>query len=114
MGEFIQVAESARVRERFGYAVTCEGQSIVLFRHKGKVYALNNRCPHQAAPISDGYVENGYAVCPHHGWKFKLSDGSFIGNELLRVPTYAVKEEDGFIYIQISSSCESPKREHHI
>lgn len=101
MSDYIKVARSSQVKERFGYAVKIGNKNIALFRHQGQIYALEDRCPHQAAPISEGYVENGYVVCPHHGWKFKLDDGSFIGNELVLISTFPVKEQQGAIYIKL-------------
>ena len=105
MGDgFTEVAESIRVKEGRGRAVYLDGKKIALFRSKGKVYALRDSCPHQGAPLSDGYVENGCAVCVYHEWKFHLEDGAFDHNELVKIPTFTVKEEDGKIFI-------GPKRE---
>jgi len=101
MDEFVQVARSNQVRERLGYSISIGEKKVALFRYKGKVYALRDSCPHQAAPISDGYVDDGFAVCSHHGWKFKLEDGSFIHNGLMRIPSYPVRENDGIIYVKI-------------
>jgi len=99
MDGYIQVAKSEQVKERFAISVTVNGKKIAIFRHNGKLFALRDSCPHQAAPISDGYADEGFAVCPHHGWKFKLEDGSFSHNDLMKVTTYQVKEEDGAVYI---------------
>lgn len=102
MGQFIQVAKSKQVKECFTFSVMVDDKKIAIFRHQVQLYALRDSCPHQAAPISDGYVDEGYAVCPHHGWKFKLKDGSSSHNELMKLPTYAVKEKDGLIYLNIN------------
>jgi nitrite reductase (NADH) small subunit/3-phenylpropionate/trans-cinnamate dioxygenase ferredoxin subunit len=99
MEEYFQVARSEQIKERFAISVTIENKAIAIFRYEGNLYALRDSCPHQAAPISDGYVDEGFAVCPHHGWKFKLKDGSFSHNDMLKVPTYPVKEEDGLVFI---------------
>ncbi len=99
MDEFIQLAKSDEVKERFAISVTVNDKAIAVFRYNGKLYALRDSCPHQAAPISAGYVDEGFAVCPQHGWKFRLEDGSFSHNELMKIPTYEVKEEWGVIYI---------------
>ena len=96
---YIQIAQSEEVKERFAISVTVNSKNIAVFRYNGKVYALLDSCPHQAAPISDGYVDEGFAVCPHHGWKFKLEDGSFSHNELIKIPAFNVKEKDGLIFI---------------
>lgn len=97
--EFIEVASSRQVKEGQGFSVRCNDLKIALFRSNGKVYALRDSCPHQGAPLSKGYVEDGCAVCFYHEWKFRLEDGAFDHNELVKIPTYQVKEEHGKIYI---------------
>lgn len=86
MDEYVQVARSDQVKERFGFSASIGQRKIALFRYQGKVYALRDSCPHQGAPISDGHVDDGFAVCSHHGWKFKLEDGSFSHNDLIKIP----------------------------
>jgi nitrite reductase (NADH) small subunit/3-phenylpropionate/trans-cinnamate dioxygenase ferredoxin subunit len=98
--EWIRVAESSQVRERFGLSISLHGKSIVLFRYDGKVYALRDSCPHQGAPLSDGYVQNGVLTCPHHGWNFNISNGAFVQNQAIRVPSYEVKEAAGTVYVK--------------
>lgn len=97
--EFIEVAGSSQLKEDLGKAVYLNGNKIALFRSNGKAYALRDSCPHQGAPLSDGYVENGCAVCVYHEWKFRLEDGAFDHNELVKIPTFALKEENGKIFI---------------
>ncbi|MBN1406853.1 MAG: Rieske (2Fe-2S) protein [Calditrichaceae bacterium] len=99
MDGYVQIAKSDEVKERFAISVIVNSKKIAVFRYKGTLYALRDSCPHQGAPISDGYADEGFAVCPHHGWKFKLEDGSFSHNELSKIPTYDVKEKDGLIFL---------------
>ena len=101
MINYIKVADSSDVKGKMGYAVTVEDERIVLFRFNETVYAFKDKCPHQGAPMSDGFAKNGYAVCMYHGWQFKLKDGSFINNTTLKLKQYPVKEENGDILIKI-------------
>ena len=41
----------------------------------GRLYAVQNACPHQGAPLAAGSLQEGYVVCPYHAWRFRLSDG---------------------------------------
>jgi NAD(P)H-dependent nitrite reductase small subunit len=95
-----KVAESSDVRERFGFSTNLLGTPIALFRFNSHVYALRDACPHQGAPISEGYIQNGILTCPHHNWTFDLETGKFISNNLIRIPAYPVKEENGYVYVQ--------------
>ncbi len=96
---FTEAASSTEVKEGRGRAVMVNGQKIALFRHEGNVFALRDSCPHQGAPLSDGYVENGCAVCVYHEWRFHLKDGAFDHNELIKLPVYPIKEENGKIFV---------------
>ena len=52
--------------------VTVYGEGFVLFRGKGGgVECLPDRCPHRAARLSDGRLENGEVMCLYHGWRFR-------------------------------------------
>ncbi|KAI8959951.1 hypothetical protein F5Y11DRAFT_349979 [Daldinia sp. FL1419] len=57
---------------------------VLVFKYKGKVHAINNRCPHSSYPLSEGVpfdIEDfGIALsagitCPKHGWSFDLFSG---------------------------------------
>jgi len=44
------------------------GAKIVLWRdHDGKVRALEDRCPHRGAPLSQGAILGDRLSCPYHG-----------------------------------------------
>lgn len=49
---------------------------IAVFKIDGEVFAISNICPHQhTTVIYDGFIEEGYVVCPAHGWMFNLKTG---------------------------------------
>lgn len=47
------------------------GDVVLLGRDRhGKVFAMQDICPHQAMPLSDGKFDGESVECPFHGWKF--------------------------------------------
>lgn len=51
--------------------VTLWKQSIAVYRDStGKVYALENACPHKGVELHRGEVQGDRLVCPYHGWEF--------------------------------------------
>jgi 3-phenylpropionate/trans-cinnamate dioxygenase ferredoxin subunit len=72
-------------------AVTIKGRPIVVFNLHGEFFGLLNRCPHQGAPLSEGFLggllqgeEPGKVYCtrlgeiircPWHGWEFDVRTG---------------------------------------
>lgn len=49
--------------------------TVCLTRTEDGYGAINNRCPHQGGPLGDGFLENGYVVCPWHGWEYDPCTG---------------------------------------
>jgi nitrite reductase/ring-hydroxylating ferredoxin subunit len=89
-------------------------QKLVLFRDaQGQVRALEDRCSHRGLPLSMGQVEQGQLRCGYHGLLF---DGcgrcvEIPGQELIpaqaRVQAYAVREQQGVVWIWFGKSTES-------
>lgn len=55
------------------HKITLNGRDYVLWQNsKGKVFALDNTCPHMQAPLSEGWVcaERNTITCPFHALEF--------------------------------------------
>ena len=101
MEDWIKAAESEDVKEGRGFRVSIDGQDIALFRHKGKIYAYKNSCPHQGAPLHQSHVIEGNIVCIYHGWQFEVENGNFFNNDLIKLKSYPVKENNDGIFISV-------------
>jgi nitrite reductase/ring-hydroxylating ferredoxin subunit len=70
----------------------------MIARHEGRVYALSNRCVHRGGALDEGELEDGCVVCPLHGSRFQLADGSVErGPAAYPQPAWRVRERDGVI-----------------
>ena len=56
--------------------VTVGNKDLCLSHWKGKLTALQNKCPHQGGPLGEGSIEKGLLRCPWHGWDFCPHGGS--------------------------------------
>jgi nitrite reductase/ring-hydroxylating ferredoxin subunit len=56
-------------------ALEAEGCQVMLYRHGGSLYALDNVCSHAGGVLSRGTVEGLTVTCPLHGSRFALADG---------------------------------------
>ncbi len=84
-------------------AVHADGVPVVLVREGWHVRALADRCTHRGAPLSDGDVEDGCLVCPWHGSRFSLVDGSVEQGPATRPqPVYEVRESAGRLEVRRS------------
>ncbi len=55
--------------------VEAEGRQIMLYRHQGRLYAIDNICSHAGGLLSRGPVADLTVTCPLHGSRFALADG---------------------------------------
>jgi nitrite reductase (NADH) small subunit len=73
-----------------------QGMPVAVFRTAGdRVFALLDRCPHRAGPLSQGIVHGEAVACPLHNWTIGLADGCAAAPDEGRTPTFAVRVEDG-------------------
>lgn len=77
------------------------GEEIAVFRQRdGRLFAIQNRCPHKQGPLSEGVAGGGKVICPLHSHKFDLSSGT--GSEPGEcVKVYAVREQNGEILLSL-------------
>ena len=74
---------------------------VALFRVDGAVLAVDDRCPHEGYPLSQGARAGHTLTCCWHNYKFDLRDGACIkGEEAVR--TYVVREVDGDVEVDLS------------
>jgi nitrite reductase/ring-hydroxylating ferredoxin subunit len=78
-----------------------EGRRFVCVRDGAEVHALDDRCPHQGYPLSQGTVRDGVLTCEWHNWKFELGSGacSFGGEAVRRYPS---RVEEGRVHLDIA------------
>jgi nitrite reductase/ring-hydroxylating ferredoxin subunit len=74
---FVRVAsvEALRARRGRGLCVRFGRIDIGLFAVGTRIYAMENRCPHADAPLSDGELEGTVVTCPLHGWRIDVTTG---------------------------------------
>ncbi len=95
---FVAVAALADVVPGRPRIVAIDGVEVAVFNVGGRLYALDNSCPHQGAPLSDGWIEGTTVTCPWHAWCFNLTDGKMtMGFD--GVDTFDVKIEDGRVWV---------------
>ena len=76
------------------------GDEIAIFHTaNGDVYALINKCPHKAGPLSQGIVHDTTVTCPLHNWRISLATGKALGADEGCVPVIPVKIDGGRILI---------------
>jgi ferredoxin-nitrite reductase len=77
------------------------GHRVAVFREDGRVYAVQDACPHAGASLAGGRVDAGQVVCPAHGYRFCLRTGRCETDPSLALRTYPVRVEDGMATVQV-------------
>ena len=100
MTDWIELGNISAVPRRGARCVNTPGGKIAVFRTaEDQIFAIENRCPHKAGPLSEGIVHGASVTCPLHSWVFDLATGEAQGADEGSVRTYPVKVEDGVIFI---------------
>ena len=77
-------------------------KDICLTNWKGKLTAMDNKCPHQGGPLGEGSIENGLLRCPWHGWDFCPHGGNSDDFDD-GLETYPVKVEDNVVFVGLEA-----------
>ncbi|MBV9192801.1 MAG: Rieske (2Fe-2S) protein [Solirubrobacterales bacterium] len=109
-----EIAENGGVLADLGH------REVGVFKHKGRLYAYDNRCIHQGGPVCSGELlgatkleldegkqarreildeDEMRLVCPWHGWEFDLLSGQAAHDRRYRLRRFNVTVEDGVVYV---------------
>ena len=90
-------------------AVEAEGRQVMLYRHHGRLYAIDNICSHAGGLLSRGPVEDLTVTCPLHGSRFALADGCVRrGPASQPQPVLPTRIRNG--WIEVRGSLPAPRR----
>lgn len=99
--QYIRVADASEVPPGSGKACVLGGREVALFNVDGKFYALENICPHQGAPLTEGYLEGPLLTCAWHAWCFDVRTGKMSLADISVIPTYDVRVEGSAVSISV-------------
>jgi naphthalene 1,2-dioxygenase system ferredoxin subunit len=85
--------------------VTMPGFRLAVYKIGETVYATDDRCTHQEASLSDGYMQGTTIECPRHQGVFDIRTGKAICAPLEHdVRTYDATVVDGRILVDLGPS----------
>ncbi len=109
----IHVARLAELEERGVLVVRGPDRPIAVFAHAGKVFAVDNRCPHLGFPLDRGTVADGILTCHWHHARFDLASGCTFDLWADDVPRYDVIVRDGEVYVDPGGRHAEPRGHYH-
>ncbi len=86
------------------------GKQILLICSADKIYACNNRCPHEGFPLAEGTLSSATGddhgkecilTCNWHSWRFDLENNeTIVGGDALRM--YPCEVRDGDVWLDLA------------
>lgn len=96
-----RVVEESGLEPGRGRLFDVRGVPVAVFRTARRVHALGAVCPHEGNLLSDCLNDDGTALCPAHGWAFRLDDGACTVFRTSRVPVYPVRVVEGHVWVRV-------------
>lgn len=107
----VNVADLAELEAAGCLVRAAGGHSLVLFIHSGKVYALDNRCPHMGFPLDRGTLCDGVLTCHWHHARFDLATGGTFDQWADDAQIFPVEVIGGDIWVDVAPLHRSQARQ---
>jgi phenylpropionate dioxygenase-like ring-hydroxylating dioxygenase large terminal subunit len=114
------VIESRKLRRR-PRSIRVLGEDIVVFRDRGEIFALEDRCPHRGVKLSLGACQfpgSGTISCPYHGWTFDGATGALVAALMegpdaaivgkVKIKRYPVAQHGGLVFVFVGDMAAPP------
>jgi len=111
MAEFHTVCQVSDIPEGEGRTIALGRKLIAVFRDQGRLFAIDDVCPHMGASLSRGHVEKGIVTCPWHAWRFRLADGAWADNPRIKIGCYPVRVEKDEVQVGLDLSPRTQESE---
>ena len=100
--DFVRACSLAELQAQGRLVLHGRHSPILLVYDGGRVFALDNRCPHMGFPLDRGSIEDGILTCHSHHARFDLASGCTFDLWADDVPTCPVEVRDGEVWIKPS------------
>jgi len=106
--QWIAIGQIADIPLRGSRCVETPAGRVAIFRTgDGRLFAIDDRCPHKGGPLSQGIVHGASVTCPLHNWVISLETGKAEGADEGCVRTIPLKTENGVIFIAARVAVEA-------
>ena len=101
---WIDVGAIEEIPVRAARVVKTPHGCVAVFRAgEDEIYAIEDRCPHQGGPLSQGIVHGNSVTCPLHNWVISLETGEAQGADEGRVATIPLDIANGRILMNLDA-----------
>ena len=75
-------------------------RDVAVIRVGDDVFALSNLCRHAFGPLSEGFADGYHLMCPWHGWRYDVRDGT-TDHPNADVSTFPVTVREDIVYVSV-------------
>jgi nitrite reductase/ring-hydroxylating ferredoxin subunit len=97
--EFVLVGSLEELKAEGRLVVQGGHRPILVIYDRGRVFALDNRCPHMGFPLERGSVEDGILTCHWHHARFDLESGCTFDLWADDIPICGVEVRNGDVWV---------------
>ncbi len=95
------VAPEAELAPGQRCVIALDDMSVLVININGGLFALEDRCSHDNAPLGDGAITDDQIICPRHGARFCLRTGAALTPPAYEpVAALPVRIHEGMIQIR--------------
>lgn len=96
------VAKTTDIADGRALRVVVDGVEVLLCRCGGELYAVEDVCTHDGAPLDQGQLEGCRIVCPRHGANFDVRTGEALTlPAVLPLPKYTVRVVGDDVFVDL-------------
>jgi nitrite reductase/ring-hydroxylating ferredoxin subunit len=106
--EFVHAGSLEELKAKGRLVAHGRHRPILVVHDKGRVFALDNRCPHMGFPLDRGSVEDGTLTCHWHHARFDLASGCTFDLWADDVPTCPAEVRDGEVWVRPAFGHDDP------
>lgn len=107
-GNWLDIGFLRDIPRRGSRQITTPWMPVAVFRTlDDRVFAIEDRCPHNGGPLSQGIVHGAAVTCPLHNWVIGLETGSAQGADQGCVRTLAIRNVDGRLYLGLPEAADT-------
>ncbi|HJQ58346.1 MAG TPA: nitrite reductase small subunit NirD [Vineibacter sp.] len=104
MTDWVDVGALADVPVQGARVVKTPAGCVAVFRTAAaEAFAIEDRCPHKAGPLSQGIVHGRSVTCPLHNWVIDLASGRAQGADEGSAQTIPLRLEQGRLLLHLAS-----------
>jgi nitrite reductase/ring-hydroxylating ferredoxin subunit len=101
---WMRAIAAAELPEGASRVVNLGGHTIALFNSHGRLFAVDNRCPHMGFPLDRGSVTDCILTCHWHHARFDLNTGGTFDQWADDARVFPVRIEDGAVMVDVAQS----------